>query len=104
MDGDERLRRRAALYRRLPQNADAVETARYLRWVQFDTVSLVDTAEEPQKLDNVGPAYLRGRAMHYRELAAQQTDPKRAQLFLDLATSFESHAVARERSAGSPKR
>lgn len=98
-DHAERLRRRAAEYRRVPRNGgDAVQTARYLRQVQYDT-ALAAIPDEPQDLDNVGPAYLRDRARHYRELATQQPDPKRAQLFRDLAVSFERHAVIKERRA-----
>lgn len=101
MDDDlvQRLRRRAATYASPPrQGTSATQTARYLRQVQHETASLLETTEDPQALDNAGPAYLRSRAAHYRELAAQQSDPKRAQLFQDLAASFEKHAFTKERS------
>jgi len=99
MDEDERLRRRAALYRRSPRiGPGAVYTVRYLEQVQYETASRADTNEDPQNIENAGPAYLRGRAAHYRDLANQQTDPKRKQLFLDLAVSFEAHAIVKERS------
>jgi hypothetical protein len=102
MDDGERLRRRAALYRRpLRSEAGVVPTARYLKEVQDDTASLAGAAEDPQNLDNVGPAYLRSRAAHYREIAKQQNDLKLAQLFLDLAESFEKHAIVKERSPAS---
>jgi hypothetical protein len=94
----ERLRRRTAAYRNpLRSGTDAVQTARYLQQVQYDTAALAAAPEQPQELENVGPAYLRARAQHYRDLASRQRDPKRAQLFLELAVSFERHARSKER-------
>ncbi|HWB51583.1 MAG TPA: hypothetical protein VG651_20915 [Stellaceae bacterium] len=99
----ERLRRRTAAYRNpLRAGTDAVQTARYLQQVQYDTAALAAVSEQPQDLDNVGPAYLRARAQHYRELAARQTNPKRARLFLQLAVSFERHASRKERGVSPP--
>jgi hypothetical protein len=99
MDEDtERLRRRTAAYRNpLRAGTDAVQTARYLQQVQYDTAALAEVAEQPQDLENVGPAYLRARAQHYRDLASRQQDAKRARLFLELAVSFERHAQTKER-------
>lgn len=96
MDDDQRLRRRAVRYGGPLRGAEA--TIRYLEQVQLETASNTGVTEDPLNIENAGPAYLRGRAMHYRELAKQQHDPKRAQLFLDLAASFERHAVVKERS------
>jgi len=94
----ERLRRRTAAYRNpLRAGTDAVQTARYLQQVQYDTAALAAIPEQPQDLENVGPAYLRARAQHYRDLASRQRDPKRARLFLELAVSFERHARSKER-------
>ncbi|HTW50862.1 MAG TPA: hypothetical protein VME45_03095 [Stellaceae bacterium] len=60
MDDDaERLRRRTELYRRPLRNLDAVRTAQYLLQVQHDTASMASIFEEPQNLENLGPAYLR---------------------------------------------
>jgi hypothetical protein len=94
----ERLRRRTAAYRNpLRAGTDAVQTARYLQQVQYDTAALAAVPEQPQDLENVGPAYLRARAQHYRDLASRQRDAKRARLFLELAVSFERHARSKER-------
>jgi hypothetical protein len=102
MDEHERLRRRTALYRRpLQAGANLVHTARYLEEVQRETASRAGANEDPLNVENAGPAYLRARAAHYRELAKQQTDPKRAQLFSDLARSFEAHAIVKERNTTS---
>ena len=102
-DEAERLRRRTALYRSPHRGTiDAIQTAEFIKLVQRDTASFIGGGEDPQSLTNAGPAYLRGRAAHYRELAAQQSDPKRAQLFRDLADSFEKHAEVKERPV-SPK-
>lgn len=96
----ERLRRRTALYGRPPRGGTGeLQTARYLRRIQYETASFIGMVEAPESHDNAGPAFLRSRAAHYRELAKQQADPKRAQLFLDLAASFEKHAAIKERSA-----
>ena len=93
----ERLRRRTASYRNpLRVGTDAVQTARYLQQVQYDTASLAAVPDQPQDLENVGPAYLRARAQHYRDLASRQRDPKRARLFLELAVSFERYARSKE--------
>jgi hypothetical protein len=70
---------------------------RHLRQVQYDTAALAAVSEQPQDLGNVGPAYLRARAQHYRELASRQTNPTRARLFLELAVSFERYARSKER-------
>jgi hypothetical protein len=94
----ERLRRRTAAYRNpLRAGTDAVQTARYLQQVQHDTAALAAVPEQPQDLENVGPAYLRGRAEHYRELASQQANAERARLFLELAASFERYARSKEK-------
>lgn len=95
---DERLRRRTAAYRNpLRAGTDAVQTARYLQQVQYDTAALTAVPDQPQELDNVGPAYLRARAQHYRDLASRQRDPNRARSFSELAVSFERHAKSKER-------
>lgn len=78
---------------------DAVYTARYLARVQSDTAALTADPDQPESHENAGPAYLRDRARHYRELAAQQSDPKRATLFRELAASFEQYARTKERRA-----
>jgi hypothetical protein len=96
----ERPRQRAATYGRPVRGTTArrrPQTAEYLRRVQYDTASLIGATDDPNTLDNAGPAYLRSRAAHYRGLAAQQTDAKHRRLFLDLAASFEKHAVTKER-------
>jgi hypothetical protein len=99
MDEGERLQRRVALYKRPPRGGvGIVQTAQYLEQIQYETASVAGANEDPQNLENAGPAYLRGRAAHYRELAKQLDDPRRAQLFRDLATSFERHAIIKERS------
>lgn len=101
MDDDaERLRRRNVTYSRALRGSSpaAIPTVRYLRKIQYDTASLHGLVEDPESHDNAGPAYLRSRAAHYRDLANQQDDPKRAQLFLDLAASFEKYASIKERS------
>lgn len=97
-DHAERLRRRAASYRNpLRAGTDAVQTDRYLQQVQYDTVALATIPEQPQDLENVGPAYLRARAQHYRNLGSRDADQKRARSFLELAVSFERHARIKER-------
>lgn len=94
----QRLRRRMAAYLNpLRAGTDAVQIARYLQQVQYDTAALTAVPDQPVELDNVGPAYLRARAQHYRGLASRQADPKRAQSFLELAVSFERHAISNER-------
>lgn len=94
-DHDELLRRRTASYRRpATVRPDSLQIERYLKKVQDETTVLGAT-DVPLDL---GPAYLRSRAAHYRGLAKQQTDPHRAQLFNDLAASFEKHAVVKEHS------
>jgi hypothetical protein len=96
----DRLRRRAAAYSNpIHTNADAVSTVEYLQRIQRDTASLAKITEYPQDLDDVGPAYLRSRARHYQELAAQEGNPVRARQFRDLATSFEQHAELKEKPA-----
>jgi len=97
-DFDARLRRRAALYRQPSlAGADTIQTAEYLKRVQDDTASFAAASAETENIDGVGPAYLRNRARHFRELAAQQGDKRRAQLFLDLAATLEKHAALREK-------
>ena len=95
MDNEaERLRRRTAAYRG-PTYAktDGMTIARLLKRVQEDTAIFTDTSEVPPDL---GPAHLRSRAAHYRQLAGRDVDPKRAKLFQDLAASFEKQATLRE--------
>jgi hypothetical protein len=75
---------------------DANITARYLKQVQ-DTAARTAIPDDPQQLDNAGPAYLRARAAHFRRLAEQQPDGRRVKLFRDLADSFETQARIRER-------
>jgi hypothetical protein len=72
-------------------------TIRDLWQVQHDTASLATITEDPEHLEHVGPAYLRSRAGHYRDLAAQEANPGRARQFLDFAAAFEQQAVLKEK-------
>jgi hypothetical protein len=93
----ERLYRRTALYRRKPRpGTDAVETTQYLRMLQYEMASTV-LPDGPQSMENVGPAYLRARARHFRELAQHQSDRERQRVYQELAASFEESAAKREK-------
>jgi len=97
MDDDgERLRRRTAAYRRpMSPGTDTLQIARFLKRVQDDTAAMEVTTDVPQDL---GPAYLRNRAAHFRGIAKQQADPRRAKRFNDVAALFEKHARLKEHS------
>ncbi|MBV8776805.1 MAG: hypothetical protein JO032_05080 [Alphaproteobacteria bacterium] len=96
-EANERLRRRTALYRqRLRPGTDAVHTAEYLRLLQYEIAGTAPP-ETPHDLENLGPAYLRARAQHYRDLATHQRDRQRQRLFRELAASFEKDAARREK-------
>ena len=74
---------------------DNLQIARFLKQVQDDTAAADVTTDVPEDL---GPAYLRNRAEHFRSIAKRQADPRRAKLFNDLAASFEKHAHIKEHS------
>ena len=77
---------------------DSLQIARFLKQVQDDTAALETKTDMPRDL---GPAYLRSRAAHFRALARQQPDSNRAKLFNDLATSFEDYASIKEQGPAS---
>lgn len=76
-------------------DTDSLQIARFLKQVQDDTAASEVTTDVPEDL---GPAYLRSRAEHFRGIAKRQADPRRAKLFNDLAASFEKHAHIKEHS------
>ncbi len=73
--------------------ADTLHIAQLLKQVQDDTAASEPATDVPLDL---GPAYLRSRAAHFRGIAERQADPNRAKLFTDLAASFEKHAHLKE--------
>ena len=94
---DNDRQRRIADYRRHgAPRAENFGIASILRRLQDDTAASADVDEMPEDL---GPAYLRGRAAHYRALAGRQTNATRAKVFCDLAAVFDKHASIKEQGA-----
>jgi hypothetical protein len=91
---------RCAVRASADRGAEAMQTAQYLKQVATQDHFGCRGNRHPQSIENAGPAYLRDRAAHYRQLAKQQYDPRRAQLLLDLAASSERYAMVKERRPG----
>jgi len=93
---DDRQRRIADYRRHGAPRTENFGIANILKRLQDDTAASADVDEMPEDL---GPAYLRGRAAHYRALADPQTNAARAKIFCDLLAIFDKHAGIKEQGA-----
>jgi hypothetical protein len=71
----------------------------HLKQIQQDEAELGAIADEGNLMadKDIKPAYLRGRARHYRELAEKAADPYQATLYLELAKAFDKEAAAKDK-------
>jgi hypothetical protein len=98
-DRIELLRRRLVLNRcYLRKGGSAQQAALYLMQIQKDEAELKSIANRGQPMaDNIEPAFLRLRALQYRELADKAADPHLAGICRELAEMFDRNAEAKER-------
>jgi hypothetical protein len=103
-DRAEILRRRIVLYhRQLLEGVEITEVVQYVAQILYDEAELRGLADL-QNTNGHRSTACRSQAQRYRQLADQEADPERAELFRKLAATFDRDAAAEERRISQPLR